>query len=198
MVKRIGRRFFERDTIEVAYDILGKYIVRKTGNEKLVGKIIEVEAYIGPDDKAAHSYGGKITERNRVEYEKGGLIYIYLVYGMYWQLNFVTSLKGKPECLLVRALEPVEPKKVTGKVNLANGPGKLCGWLKLDKNFYGEDLIKSKRIWLEDRGERLKKSDIVADKRVGIDYAGEKWANKKWRFYIKNNKFVSKRNNKAR
>ena len=185
---RLKRSFYTRPTLVVAKDLLGKYIVRKIGTKKLVGKIVETEAYIGPKDKASHSYNWKITDRNKAEYLKGGFIYIYLVYGMYWQFNITTSLKGKPECVLIRAIEPLE--KI--KPHLTNGPGKLCRWLKLDKSFYGEDLTKSKRIWLEDRGEKILKKEIVTTERIGIDYAQE-WAKKPWRFYIKDNPFVSKK-----
>jgi len=171
--KKLGRNFYVRPTLRVAKELLGKYIVRKVGKKELAGKIIETEAYIGPRDKASHAYGGKITSRNWAEYLIGGHIYIYLVYGMYWQLNIVTAKEGKPECVLIRALD------------LANGPGKVCRYLKLDKSFYAEDLTKNKRIWLEDRGEKIKPSQILATKRIGIDSAGAYWANKKWRFLLK-------------
>ena len=195
MRKRLGRKFFQRPTRKVAKELLGKYLVRRIGKKTLSGKIVETEAYIGPQDKASHAYGGKITKRNRAEYLKGGHLYIYLVYGMYWQLNITTEREGKPECVLIRALEPVEGVKRFKKQNpkfknLANGPGKLCRWLKLDKSFYGEDLCKSKRLWVEDRGEKIKKSQIVRSKRIGIEYAQE-WKDKLWRFYIKGSEFVS-------
>ncbi len=196
MRKRLGRKFFQRPTLKVAKELLGKYLVRKIGKKILSGKIVETEAYIGPQDKASHAYRGKITKRNRAEYLKGGHIYIYLVYGMYWQLNISTEREGKPECVLIRALEPQVRtkrfKKQESKFkNLANGPGKLCRWLKLDGSFYGEDLCKSKRIWVEDRGEKIKKSQIARSKRIGIEYAGE-WKDKLWRFYIKGSQFVSR------
>jgi len=206
MRKRLNRKFFLRPTLLVAQELLGKYLVRKIGNEIFEGKIVETEAYIGPEDKASHAFGGKITPRNKVEYLEGGFCYIYLVYGMYWQLNITTEKAGKPECVLLRALEPlIDEKKfknpalpVSGQKlklselkKIAGGPGRLCRWLRLDKSFYGEDLTKSKRLWLEDRGEKIKKLQIVKAKRIGIDYAKE-WADKKWRFYIKGNKFVSK------
>ncbi len=197
MNKRLPRKFYTQSTLKIAKQMLGKYLVRKIGSKKLIGKIVETEAYIGPEDKASHAYQGKITERNKAEYLIGGHIYIYLVYGMYWQLNISTGNEGQPECVLIRALEPViknlniESKEDMLKIkNLANGPGKLCRWLKLDKSFYGEDLVKSKRIWLEE-GEKIKPSQIIASKRIGIDYA-EEWASVPWRFYIKNNPFVSR------
>jgi len=206
MKKRLTRKFFIRPTLIVAKDLLGKYLVRKIGKKKLVGKIVETEAYIGPQDRASHAFGGRITERCKTEYLIGGHIYIYLCYGMYWQLNITTEKKGKPECVLIRALEPVIENSKFQILNskqipksklkllrkLTSGPGRLCRWLKLDKSFNGEDLTKSKRIWLEDRGLTIKKSDIVATERVGIDYAGE-WAKKPWRFYIKDNPFVSRK-----
>jgi len=190
LAKKLTRSFYTRPTLTVAKDLLGKYIVRKFREKKLIGKIIETEAYIGPQDKASHAFGGKVTPRNKAEYLIGGHIYIYLVYGMYWQLNISTDGEGKPECVLLRALE------VPGKSeNIASGPGKLCRYLKLDKSFYGEDLTKSKRIWLEDpaprrvqgklRWSKIPESKIEKTARIGIDYAGPYWSKKKWRFLIK-------------
>ncbi len=179
MRKKLKREFYTKDTLTVAKELLGKYIVRKIGKKLLEGKIIETEAYIGPKDKASHAYGGKITKRNLAEYFEGGHIYIYLVYGMYWQLNISTSTAGKPECVLIRALD-------LGKI--ADGPGKVCRYLKLNKSFYGEDLTRSKRIWLEDRGEKVKQSQILKTSRVGIDYAGPYWSKIKWRFVLKSDK----------
>ncbi|MFN3301436.1 MAG: DNA-3-methyladenine glycosylase [Patescibacteria group bacterium] len=198
MIGRLKRKFFTRPTLIVAKDLLGKILIRKYRKKIIAGKIVETEAYIGPQDRASHGYKMKKTLRNRAEYLVGGHIYIYLVYGMYYQLNISTEKEGLPRCVLIRALEPISFKIKKNKYNklkfqLANGPGKLCRYLKLDKSFYGEDLVKSKRIWLEDRGIKIKKSEIVASKRIGIDYAGKYWANKKWRFYLKNNPCVSKK-----
>ncbi len=235
MIKRLRRSFFSQPTLVVAKKLLGKYLCRKIGKQVRAGKIVETEAYIGPKDRASHACEGRLTKRNRAEYMVGGHIYIYLVYGMYWQLNISTSLEGKPECVLIRALEPViiEDKKpehktfcfVLGRAHkyelwskiknqkyilkmkkLASGPGKLCQWLKIDKSFYGEDLVISKRIWLatsiplrqaspkwqEGRGARIKMKDIIRGSRIGIDYAGPIWSKKLWRFYLKNNQFVSR------
>lgn len=218
MRKKLSRKFYTRSTLIVAKDLLGKYLVRKIekttthpphpggplggrGEDRsptrllasgplLIGKIVETEAYIGPEDRASHAFGGKITERCKTEYLIGGHIYIYLCYGMYWMLNITTEEPGKPECVLIRALEPLGERERLERV--ASGPGKLCYWLKLNKSFDGKDLTKSKRIWLEDRGIKIKKSDIVAKERIGIDYAGS-WTKKPWRFYIKDNSFVSKK-----
>lgn len=194
MKKRITREFYNRSTLTVSKDLLGKYLVRKVGKKELAGKIVETEAYIGPKDKAAHTYGGKVTQRNRTVYLEGGRTYIYLCYGINWMLNLTTREKGIPECILIRAVEPSlvgngDPK---GFKSLTNGPGKLCRWLRLDKTLDEEDLVKSKKFWLEDRGEGIKKSQIVVSKRIGIDYAGI-WAEKPWRFYLKDNIFVSRK-----
>lgn len=173
--KRLTRHFYTRQTLTVSKALLGKYVVRKIGNKEIVGKIIETEAYIGPKDKASHAYGGKITSRNKAEYLIGGHIYIYLVYGMHWQFNISTAEKGKPECVLIRALDKKE----------AFGPGRVCRYLKLDKSFYGEDIVKSKRIWIEDRGEKVEAGEILATSRIGIDYAGPYWSRRRWRFILK-------------
>ena len=117
--------------------------------------------YIGPQDKASHAYNSRITPRNKVEYLIGGHIYIYLVYGMYWQLNIVTARQGEPECVLIRALDLDK---------IANGPGKVCNYLKLDKSFYQEDLSKSNRICLEVRGDKINDCQILAKKRIVTVY----------------------------
>jgi DNA-3-methyladenine glycosylase len=127
----------------------------------------------------------KVTKRNLAEYLRGGHIYIYLVYGNYYQLNITTYKEGYPECVLIRSLEPINSKKNP------KGPGKLCQYLKLDSSFWGEDVCQSNRIWLMN-GEKIKKNDIIKAKRIGIDYAGED-ANLLWRFYIKNNQWVSRK-----
>jgi DNA-3-methyladenine glycosylase len=127
----------------------------------------------------------KVTKRNLAEYLRGGHIYIYLVYGNYYQLNITTYKEGYPECVLIRSLEPINLKENP------KGPGKLCQYLKLDSSFWGEDICKSKKIWLMN-GEKIDKNDIIRAKRIGIDYAGES-ANLLWRFYIKNNQWVSRR-----
>lgn len=175
---------------------MGKYLVRKYRGKKIIGKIVETEAYIGPRDKASHAYGGKRTVRNRAEYLKGGHIYIYLVYGMHWQFNISTYKEGEPECVLIRAIEPINRLAIKNQKlkikNLTNGPGKLCRYFKLDKSFYGEDMVKSKRIWLENGDGKVKPSQIARGPRIGIDYAGPHWSKIYWRFWLKNNEFISK------
>lgn len=181
MNKRLPRKFYTQPTLKVAKQMLGKYLVHKTKKGKLVGKIIETEAYIGPEDKASHAFGNKITKRNKAEWLIGGHIYIYLVYGMYWQLNISTGKEGRPECVLIRALEPLFPKSYNLNPKIANGPGKLCRWMGFNKSHYGVDVVTSKEIWLT-KGEAIKPNQIVASKRIGIDYAQE-WADKPWRFF---------------
>lgn len=198
-MKKLGRVFYTQPTLTVAKNLLGKYLIHHTPQGKLVGRIMETEAYIGPGDKASHAYRGKITERNKAEFLIGGHVYIYLVYGMYWQLNISTSGHNTPECILLRALEPIEGLEHMKQIrynktirNLTNGPGKLCAAMKLDKTFYGVDLVKNNELYLEDRGDGVDAKDIVASSRIGIDYAGPYWAHKKWRFYVRNNLFVSR------
>lgn len=190
--------FFERPAVEVAPDLLGKILVRKTERGIISGKIVETEAYVGEEDLACHARSGK-TERNKVMYEQGGLIYVYLIYGMYYNFNIVVSKKDIPEAVLIRSLEPLggtdlaqENLKKFGRVradkDFMKGPGKLCAALDIDKSFYGEDIAKSQKIWVEDMGEE---PEIETSKRIGIDYA-DIYRDKLWRYSIKGNKFVSK------
>lgn len=186
--KRLPRNFYTRPTLTIAQDLLGKFVVRKMPGGRLrFGKIVETEAYIGPQDRASHAWGGKKTPRNQAEWKIGGHVYIYLVYGMYWQLNISTAGEGVPECVLIRALEIAEEYP-----ECANGPGKLCRYLKLDKTFYGEDLTRSRRFWLEDHGVRITRSEIAAAERIGIAYAGPYWSKIPWRFYLQDNPAVSR------
>lgn len=184
--------FYFKPAKILAKNLLGQYLVRKIGKKELVGQIVETEAYLGPEDKAAHSYRGKVTHRNEILFHQGGYIYIYLVYGMYWQLNITATSDDKPECVLIRALRPIDKRGDINLIkNLANGPGKLTRWLKLDKSFYGKPLFVKKGLWLE-RGKKIKPSMVVCRPRIGIDYAQE-WSKKHLRFYIKNSPFVSKK-----
>jgi len=182
MEKRLNREFYERPALDLAKALLGKTLARKEGKRILRGKIVETEAYLGEKDKASHAFGGKITKRNKTEYLRGGHLYVYLCYGMHWQLNVTASFSGVPECVLLRALEPQKKERI------ASGPGKLCKWLKLDKSFDAEDLVYSKRIWIEDSFEKGK---TACSERIGIGYAGE-WAKKPWRFFLKDSPCLSK------
>ncbi len=191
MGSKLKRKFYDRPTLRVAKDLLGKYLVVKNGPKILSGRIVETEAYIGSNDPASHAFKG-MTRRNEVMFGPPGHAYIYFTYGMYHCLNLVTEKDGFPAAVLIRAIEPAEgtesmiKKRKTDKIkNLTSGPGKLCQALGLDRSLNGADLCNEK-ICIENRGEKVKK--IESSSRVGIT-AGK---NKKWRFYIHNNEFVSK------
>jgi DNA-3-methyladenine glycosylase len=195
MRKKLKRYFYNQPTLKVAKNLLGKYLVMKSGKDLLSGKIVETEAYIGKSDPASHAYRG-VTPRNKIMFGKPGFAYIYLTYGMYHCLNFVTEKDGFPAAVLIRALEPEEGiemmmrnRKISEIKNLTNGPGKLCQALELDRNLNGADLCSNgeRKIWVEDRKEKPGK--ITSTSRIGIDEGKDK----KWRFYIKGNKFVSKK-----
>lgn len=196
MQRRISRAFFIRPARTVARDLLGKVLVRSLGGKRLAGRIVETEAYVGIGDRASHAYGGKVTPRNISEYRKGGHVYIYLCYGMHWQLNITAQREGNPECVLIRALEPVDAPGAPSPAlrrrlrALTAGPGRLCRWMRLDRSFDREDVTTSRRLWIEDRGQTVPGGLIVAAPRIGIDYAGE-WALKPLRFYVASNPFVS-------
>lgn len=167
--------FFENDVLEVAPALLGKYLVINTDKIRNGYKIMEVEAYRGEEDAACHASKGR-TKRNEIMYSGGGHIYVYLVYGMYWMLNIVTGLPGDPQAVLIRGIEGY------------NGPGKLTLHLGIDKSFYGESLLFSDRIWIEESKEN---TDYITGKRIGVDYAGEYWKNKLWRFIVNDKKNIS-------
>ncbi len=178
MNKRISRKFFGQNTIEVAKSLLGKFIVRKIGNKVIKAKIIEVEAYHGFDDMASHA-SRKRTDRNDVMFGNAGVAYVYFVYGMHYMFNIVCGPKDFPAAVLIRGVEigGVDNKKT-------NGPAKLCNILKIDKLLNKEDLIISNTLWLEDGGIELALKDIKSSERIGVSYAGES-AKLPWRFYIK-------------
>lgn len=166
MKKRIERDFFCRDVLEVAPDLLGKEIVLRDLSrcEKII--ITEVEAYRGEEDLACHASKGR-TPRTEIMYHAGGHLYIYLIYGMYWMLNIVAGKTDEPQAVLIRGIKN------------CSGPGRLTRLLGIDKSYYGEDLIASDRIWINDTGLNI---PFETTPRIGIDYAGEIWKNKKWRF----------------
>lgn len=165
---RLPREFYVRDVLEVAPALLGtRLVVRSeaTGTVKYV--ITETEAYRGTDDLACHACRGR-TARTDVMFMEGGRIYVYFVYGMYWMLNIVTARDNEPQAVLIRGLEGLK------------GPGRLTRALGIDRSFYGEDLCVSGRIWIEDRVIR---PEIKCSMRIGIDYAGEYWRSRPWRYY---------------
>ncbi len=195
---KILRNFYEQpDSLKIARKLLGKkLVVPNAAGERISGIIAETEAYLGENDKAAHAYKNRRTKRTEILYGESGFVYVFLIYGIYNQLNFAVGENGVPHCILIRAVEPLEGielmRQRRGKMpdkNLTSGPGKLCIALNIDKTFYGEDLCGDK-IWLEE-GVDVPKNKIVEGKRIGIDYA-EEYAEKPWRFWIKDNLFVSK------
>ena len=150
---------------------MGKFLV----TPDKAGMIIETEAYLGVRDKAAHVYQGRKTSRNRILYGPAGFVYIYLCYGLHWQFNITAGSEKQAESVLFRGLQAVEGK--------FDGPGKLTRWLGLDKSFYGEDVVTSQRVWIEDRGVKINPSAVKLSPRIGVDYAQE-WSQKKLRFYL--------------
>ncbi|MDR1226213.1 MAG: DNA-3-methyladenine glycosylase [Prevotellaceae bacterium] len=160
-------KFFQRDVLVVAPDLLGKRLVRKYDHGAVERfRITEVEAYRGEEDKACHAAKGR-TKRTEALYHTGGEIYVYLIYGMYQMLNFVTGKENQPQAILIRGVEGV------------SGPGKLTRRLDITADFYGEKMP-SPRIWVEDAGE---KPAYQTTPRIGVDYAGE-WRDKPWRFVV--------------
>lgn len=159
--------FFKRDTVIVARELLGKVLVRVfPQGEQRRYRITETEAYCGPHDRACHAARGR-TPRTEVMFKAGGHVYVYLIYGMYWMLNFVTGPEGEGSAVLIRGLEGF------------SGPGRLGRELGLDRSFYGENLETSPLLWLEDAPPV---HTILASTRVGIQYAGEPWVSMEWRF----------------
>lgn len=195
---KLPREFYIRpDVLTVARDLLGKLLVVVGPNEERVsGKIVEVEAYRGPEDRASHAFGGRRTKRTETMYRLGGVAYVYFVYGMYYQFNVVSGVEDVPHAILVRALEPVEGLEIMRARrhshpdhNLTNGPGKLCIAMGIDRGLDGADLL-GDRVWIE-AYENVESGRIARGPRIGIDYA-EKWIARPWRFWIKGNGYVSR------
>lgn len=193
-MRKLPREFYDRDTILVAKELLGKYLVHVVDGQEKIGKIVEVEAYLGPHDLAAHSAKG-LTPRTKVMFGPPGHAYVYLIYGMYHCMNVVTEKEGHASAVLLRALEPI--KNIDSKTQ---GPGLLCKALKIDKKLHGHDLL-SDNFYItgsfDSASEHSKPTEvsdrivIVKKPRIGVDYA-KHWAKRHLRFYIKENPFVSK------
>ena len=202
---KLSREFYLRsDTLEIARDLIGKLLVvpLETG-ERVSGMIVGTEAYLGEIDKAAHSYKNRRTARNEITYAEGGHAYVFFIYGMYFQFNVVCGAKDSPHVVLIRAVEPVEsveimrarrsvknPAAKMADKNLTSGPGKLCIALDINRRLNGADLL-GENVWLEEF-ETFPAEEIKIGKRVGIDYA-EEFADMPWRFWLKNNVYVSKK-----
>ncbi len=169
-IKKLDEKFFHRDCLEVAPELVGKILVRKNEDgEEIRIRITETEAYRGTEDKACHASKGR-TPRTELLYRESGIIYVYLCYGIHWLMNVITGEKEQPQGVLLRAGENF------------NGPAKLTKKLNVDKSFNGQSFVNNENIWIEDDGYR---PEIKTDKRVGIDYAGKEWADKQWRFIEK-------------
>ena len=180
MKKVLQDYFFNRSTLRVARELLGKFLVRKAGQRMIFGMITEVEAYVGPKDKASHASRlwrgspraarGK-TERTKVMFGKAGHWYVYLIYGMHNCLNIITEKENYPAAILIRSVDDVK------------GPGRVCKYFKINKSFNAKVANKKTGLWIEDRGIRVHPRKIKTGKRIGVDYA-EKWKDKPWRFFV--------------
>lgn len=201
----IEKEFYSKGAIEVAKSILGHYLVREVDGRKIKTKIVETESYIGASDKACHAYNYKKTERTKPLFEEGGIAYVYFIYGLYHCFNIVTNIKNEPEAVLIRAVEPMDNFEYLSNIrfnknyneltnaqkkNLTNGPSKLCTALSITREDNYKKLYIHDGLYLEYNPE--KNIEIVETTRIGIDYA-EEAKDFNWRFYIKNNQYVSKR-----
>ena len=196
-MKKLSADFYDRDTLTVARELLGKYLVRIIDGQPLTVRITETEAYIGRLDKACHAYGYKRTARTETLFAPPGTAYIYLIYGMYHCLNFVTEAENEPAAVLIRAGEPLSPADADAiarrrfgceasqmsayqRKNFLNGPGKLCKGLSLTKAQNGLSLT-GDTLYVLNSGETPQK--VQVSKRIGIDYA-EEAVDFPWRFYL--------------
>jgi len=198
-IKKLKKSFYRRKVIVVARELLGKILVKSNSKEILAGKIVEVEAYHGDLDEAAHSYDG-ITQRNEIMFEAGGYLYVYFTYGAHHCCNVVTGKKGQGTAVLIRAVEPVfgldkmiknrfgrKLKSDKEIFNLTSGPGKVCQAFKLNRNHSGTDLTGNEIFILDD--EKIRSKDIGVSKRIGITRS----VDLPWRFFIKNNPYLSRK-----
>jgi DNA-3-methyladenine glycosylase len=179
----LPRTFYARDALSVAQDLLGMHLVVRQATGLKVGRIVETEAYQGPDDLAAHSAGGRRTARTEVMYGPAGHAYVYMIYGIWNCLNVVAGTPGVPHAVLLRALEPV-----TGIDTPSWGPGLLCRALGIDRTFNGRDL-RGRELWIQ-APKTSPPLRIGTGPRIGVDYAGE-WAQRPWRFFDRDSPFVS-------
>jgi DNA-3-methyladenine glycosylase len=188
MMMILDQKFYNRPTLEVARDLLGKKLIRRIDGTALSGIIVETEAYCGTNDSACHAHRGQ-TLRNAVMFGPPGCAYVYFTYGMHYLLNMVTQEEGNPCAVLLRAIEPLSGltemrarRKRHGK-ELTNGPAKLCQALSIDKSFNGWDLTKGSQLWVEDC-QTVEPQSILSTPRIGIDYARKEDHEALWRFLI--------------
>lgn len=210
--KKIPSSFYRQDTISVARELLGKKIIRKTEKGKhLSGLIVETEAYLGAQDPACHSYLFKKTPRNQALYLSGGYAYVYLTYGLHFCFNVVTGKEGEPEAVLIRAIEPLDGEKYmfqnrfpsftlhdkesqkhkkSKRLQLTNGPGKLCRALEIDLSLNRTSLV-SDKISIEESEQSVSKGDIQDSPRIGLGVSSQDSLYWPLRFFLKKNSFVS-------
>ena len=201
----LGKEFYKQGALILAKELLGKTLVRNIDNVTLRGRIVETEAYIGEIDKASHAYNGRRTERTEPLFREGGISYVYFIYGKYYCFNVISGLENKGEGVLIRAIEPLnefdylakkrfnqsyEELSETKRKELTNGPSKLCMAFSIDKSENYIKLYEEGDFYIEDSKD--KRIDIVETIRIGIDYA-EEAIDFPWRFYIKDNKYISKK-----
>ncbi len=190
----LPKKFYLRDSLSVAKKLIGKILVRRSGKNLIAGIIVETEAYMGDLDPGSHAYK-KFTERNKIMYDTGGLVYIYFIYGNYFCFNVVCREEGIANAVLIRAVEPIEGiglmeanrKNIKNPFDLTNGPAKLCMAFDIDKKLYGRDLTNDKEIFISESFKKTK-FDIVISKRIGLS----KGADLPYRFFIKDNPYVTK------
>ena len=185
----LNRIFYNRPTLEVAHDLLGKKLVRRMDGVELSGIIVETEAYIGVQDSACHAHRGR-TERNAVMFGPPGLAYVYFTYGMHYLLNLVTEEEGNPCAVLLRSIEPLsgleemQKRRKRGGKELTNGPAKLCQALNIDKSFNGWDVTEGDKLWVENH-QHDRPLMVLSTPRIGIAYARKKDREALWRFLLK-------------
>jgi DNA-3-methyladenine glycosylase len=195
---KLPESFYERtNVVKIARELLGKGLFTSVSGIVSAGIIVETEAYSWKE-KGCHAYGGRMTMRNKIMFNKGGHAYVYLCYGMHNLFNVVTNREGVADAVLIRAIEPTRGLKdmqerrgeLQNPFHLTSGPGKLTKAMGIDRTFNGKFLL-NRDVWIEDIGETVKSNHIVASERIGIDYAGED-AKLPWRFLIKGNAWISK------
>lgn len=185
----LDRKFYHRDTLRVARELLGKKLLRRVNGLELSGMIVETEAYCGREDSACHAHRGK-TQRNAVMFGKPGHAYVYFTYGMHYMLNLVTEGEGNPCAVLIRAIEPLEgieameARRKRRGADLTDGPAKLCQALAIDKSLNGWDLTLGEALWVENY-KKIPDHSVITTPRIGIDYAKKQHREAPWRFLLK-------------
>ncbi len=198
--KRLPASYYaSHDVTHLAKDLLGKFLCTRIDGFYCSGKIVETEAYRGPDDRASHSYNNRRTPRTEVMYQNGGVAYVYVCYGMHHLMNVVTAPKDNAHAILIRALEPADGIEVMAArrkleaddFRLTKGPGSLSVAMGIKSHLTGSSLYSSSSpVWIEDRGIKLKKEEICVSKRIGVESAGEA-AHWEWRYFVKGSRYVS-------